>query len=353
MIAASDCLNPRRLHLVIMPTEQCNLRCSYCWEDFELGEMTPAVVRSVKTFIDTRLRELDLLSIEWFGGEPLAGWEPLRAIQEHAFSRCRDQGVGLQATMTTNATLLTVSRLEFLVSRGVRSFQISLDGDKELHDRTRATRSGRGTFDRIWHNLVASKTSAAQFQIKIRLHLLRDNLQSTERLLRRISREFSGDPRFSVLIKGIRHTGGPFEKPLELLSRTEVTEQVGRMAELAARLGLVAVDKPLEDPQTVDACYASAPNSLVIRSDGCLAKCTVALRHENNAVGRLQPDGTVELDSSKMTGWARGVLAGDATIMRCPMTGWADSRTARVAPSPRPLPSRRNRGLTVLGTRSR
>jgi uncharacterized protein len=31
-------LSPRFQQLTILPTEKCNFRCTYCYEDFELGK---------------------------------------------------------------------------------------------------------------------------------------------------------------------------------------------------------------------------------------------------------------------------------------------------------------------------
>ena len=36
-------LTPSLLHLILLPTEACNFRCTYCYEDFRLGRMEPVV----------------------------------------------------------------------------------------------------------------------------------------------------------------------------------------------------------------------------------------------------------------------------------------------------------------------
>jgi len=90
---------------------------------------------------------------------------------------------------------------------------------------------------------------------------------------------------------------------------------------------LLAVESGLHRPQPwADSmvCYASYANSFVLRSDGTLGKCTVALSHPNNRVGRLLPDGTVEIQASKMTPWVRGLFSGGEEELRCPMIGLAD-----------------------------
>ena len=66
-----SCLTPRLQELIILPTEKCNFRCTYCYEDFLIGKMPPAIERGVKALIDRRSDSLDRLEISWFGGEPL------------------------------------------------------------------------------------------------------------------------------------------------------------------------------------------------------------------------------------------------------------------------------------------
>jgi uncharacterized protein len=52
------------------------------------------------------------------------------------------------------------------------------------------------------------------------------------------------------------------------------------------------------------ACYAANPRSFVIGSDGSVYKCTVELDyHDRNIVGKLRPDGIMELDWKKMGLW--------------------------------------------------
>src|SRR5215211_2329775 len=79
---ASSFLN-ESLHLIVLPTEQCNFRCTYCYEDFSIGRMSSEVIQGVKRLIDRRLPSLKSLSVSWFGGEPLLGRAIVEDISEH------------------------------------------------------------------------------------------------------------------------------------------------------------------------------------------------------------------------------------------------------------------------------
>ncbi|MFH8384287.1 hypothetical protein ACH4E7_25630 [Kitasatospora sp. NPDC018058] len=66
---------------------------------------------------------------------------------------------------------------------------------------------------------------------------------------------------------------------------------------------------------------------LVIRADGTVAKCTVALSDPSNTIGRLLPDGTLRIDDGLLAAWVRGWAAGDEDAVHCPYRGMPRRRT--------------------------
>ena len=44
------------LNLFLLPTERCNFRCTYCYEDFNIGRMRPAVSAGVKALIQITIK---------------------------------------------------------------------------------------------------------------------------------------------------------------------------------------------------------------------------------------------------------------------------------------------------------
>ncbi|MFW2438209.1 MAG: hypothetical protein ACN4GR_02430, partial [Arenicellales bacterium] len=68
-------------------------------------------------------------------------------------------------------------------------------------------------------------------------------------------------------------------------------------------------------------CYAAKPNAWVVRSNGRLSKCTVGFEDERNDVGKLTPEGTFELNESRLQTWMRGWSTGDQLSLHCPYEG--------------------------------
>lgn len=328
-------LSNRLLHLILMPTEQCNFRCTYCYEDFAAGQMPRWVVEAVKALLARRVGNLDLLSLEWFGGEPLLAWPVIEEIQGFACELIRDhKEVRLAGSMTTNGSLLTQQRLERLLGLGVRRYQVSLDGTREFHDALRRRQGGSGSFTDIWRNLLNMRNSPESFEVLLRLHVTCDNQNAVVDLLFDLAREFARDSRFSVIFKAIRRFGGPNDARLPVLPLDQENKVLGLLLARATELGLSNRQDVFAQPGMLQGCYAAALGSYVVRSTGELAKCTVALGHANNRIGTLRPDGTVVIDSTKISGWLRGALNGEPESIECPMRGWADNRLPELA-SPR------------------
>ncbi len=131
------------MDLTLCLTHDCNLACSYCYAGHKR-----AVVMTRETAaaaLDLAFRELRTgkLQLSFFGGEPLLEWDTLAWATDRARGMAADAGVDLQLTVTTNATLLTDERVAWLTDREF-ALGISIDGDRESHDRTRPARGGSG-----------------------------------------------------------------------------------------------------------------------------------------------------------------------------------------------------------------
>lgn len=308
-------INPKFLELVLMPTEQCNFRCVYCYEDFSIGKMRPGIQEALKRFIRNRIESLACLSFQWFGGEPLVAKSIVYELSAFAQELCLDHGVGFGGALTTNGYLLDSRTVRKLFELGQRGYQVSLDGMGDTHDKTRRLASGAGTFERIWKNLKSIRDSSLDVSVLLRVHLTPENTQSVKALAKVLRAEFLHDPRFSVLLKPIENLGGPNSANIVPLEKTARTELLSEIRDLLCR------DKPLATPPRSTAkevCYASRPNSFVIRADGRVQKCTVALSEAHNTVGNLAGDGSIRLDSELMNQWMRGYKTGDRGDLRCP-----------------------------------
>lgn len=307
-------IDPRGLELTLLPTEQCNCRCTYCYEDHESKFMDEDVISGVCQLISRRAPDLDRLLIRWFGGEPLLARKTVFRISEHIQKESEYHGFNYSSDMTTNAFQLTLPVLESLVSLGVSSYQITLDGDAQTHDETRKLASGRGTFSTIWNNILSAHKSDLDFHIMLRVHYAPERYESLVRLIDRINGSLGGDKRFTVLFKAIGKYGGDNDKDIYVFSREDEIRIEDALSEKLSEIE--AVSPTTQDTPYV--CYAAKPNAFVIRADGAVEKCTVSLGAIHNSVGELSNNGSLSLNKSKLDQWHRGLENLDKDMLSCP-----------------------------------
>ncbi|MEV4068724.1 radical SAM protein [Nonomuraea fuscirosea] len=315
-----------RLHLILFPTEQCNFRCTYCYEDFAIGRMRPEVVEGVKNLIDRRRDDLAHLQISWFGGEPMLARPIVEDVAAHASeARRRRPGLGYDSDMTTNGYLLDDPAARRLAELGIRRFQVSLDGPAQHHDHTRVRADGQGTFERIWRNLSSIRDGSADVRVLLRVHLTPGNLAVMPEFLTRVRDTFLGDPRFLVFLKRVVRLGGPGDASMEVLDAED--------ARIAALEEIIRTDgrgASLFQPEEV--CYAARANSLMVRADGRLGKCTVGLSEPANTVGRLLPDGSLKVDNPRLRQWLQGWESRDPELTACPYEAFTRQGTGPRGP---------------------
>lgn len=305
---------PNILSLTVLPTEQCCFRCDYCYEDFEVGKMPVDIERGISNLISTRASSLSLLNIAWFGGEPLMAKDVIYRLSEKALKLSQAYDFTFNANMTTNAYLLDRATYETLVDYKVTSFQVTLDGMEEDHDNVRKRVDGKGTFKKIMENLIAIKASKHEAEIDLRLHYTPDNWQGVLRLVSYLKENLLDDSRFTVIFRAVGKWGGANDKNLSVFENAHDRAEIEKLL-LKELLGY---EPESQTPENFYVCYASKANSLVIRANGNIAKCTVALTHPHNNVGQINPDGTLEINQEHFKKWLIGFQTGDISQLGCP-----------------------------------
>ncbi|WP_354668642.1 radical SAM protein [Pseudoalteromonas sp. C2R02] len=311
--ALASALNSSEFQLILFPTEQCNFRCVYCYEDFEKGKMQEWLVKAIKEFIANKIPTLDKLTLSWFGGEPLLADDVVFEISEYALDLAKKYNCKVVGDITTNGSLLSIKTLERLVKSNQNYFQISIDGDESFHNKTRVMRTGRGSFDKIWTRIIAASKTQLDFKILLRIHVTDDNQQSILDFCERFNQHLSHDSRFTLYFKAIENLGGNSQKIKQLIKKQSAKDFA---TELTARY-----EKSLDISKNGNyICYASKANSLAIRSDGILNKCTVALNDDLNAVGKINQDGTLEINNHRYSTWLKGFTTLNSWQLGCPMS---------------------------------
>jgi uncharacterized protein len=285
--------------------------------------MSEDVVQGVKSLIEHRAKDgLDLLSISWFGGEPLLAPTVVLDIITRVRELKEKYNFAVKGGFTTNGYLLTKQLATELIRLDQWFFQISLDGWETTHDQTRVLVNGNGTFDTIFKNLVAMKDIKQDFNVQLRLHQTTQNEESMEKLGRELYKVFNGDDRFTYDIQDVRDLGGDKGKNIEKLPKNYFEIRRDKLIAILFPENLRnSVDKHHEEIKGNPVsyiCYASKPNHFLIRSTGRIGKCTVALEDERNDIGELHIDGSMTFDNDLLMQWSKGFNTFDQKNLACP-----------------------------------
>lgn len=140
--------------LVLNITNQCNLACTYCYE-FGADKIATPAGKPKFMSIETAKASVDLLlaqsgtrpavHITFFGGETLMNFPLLRQVVDYAEEQAGAQGRSITFSLTTNATLLSDTIIEFLAEKAI-GVTVSIDGPAEMQDKRRVYKSGKGSY---------------------------------------------------------------------------------------------------------------------------------------------------------------------------------------------------------------
>lgn len=138
----------RHISVIAKPTHECNLKCRYCYleESAEDGRMSEGLMVQSIEKVSSFAEDSHWI---WHGGEPLLmGIDFFRAVKDvQDFYRKKEKKFsnGIQS----NATLVTPELVDFI--KKTRDFNVgtSIDGPREVHNRTRIYADGTGSFDDV------------------------------------------------------------------------------------------------------------------------------------------------------------------------------------------------------------
>ena len=131
----------------------CNLACKYCFA--EEGEyhgrralMSFEVGKKALDFLIANSGNRHNLEVDFFGGEPLMNWQVVKDLVAYGREQEKIHDKHFRFTITTNGVLLNDEVQEF-VNKEMDNVVLSLDGRKDVNDRMRPFRNGKGSYDLI------------------------------------------------------------------------------------------------------------------------------------------------------------------------------------------------------------
>lgn len=279
-------------HLHINPTVDCNFHCWYCYENHVRGsKMSEKTRTAVERLIDNIVAEhlhLQVFDLSFFGGEPLMYFSPVvRPLMDHLEAVCREREIEPVFQFTTNGYLLSDAMVHYFEDKNV-SFQITLDGYRDHHDKTRFPAAGSGSFDRIVSHV---KTLVRhQHVVVLRINYTSDILDGVGRIRDEFD-DLEQDVRPLVRVDFQR----VWQDDGKSANENGVEEQVYGLIRKFREGGFAA-----GSPRTLDrvrcSCYGDKRNYALVNYDGNVFCCTARDFTEANRAGVLTEDGQLLFD---------------------------------------------------------
>ncbi len=162
----------------------CNLACKYCFA--EEGEykghrelMSYEVGKKALDFLIKSSGNRRNLEVDFFGGEPLMNWQVVKDLVKYGREQEVLHNKKFRFTLTTNGVLLNDEVMEF-ANREMSNVVLSIDGRKEVNDRMRPSRNGKGSYELILPKFQRLAESREQTNYYVRGTFTRNNLDFSE-----------------------------------------------------------------------------------------------------------------------------------------------------------------------------
>ena len=174
------------MSLTIAPTNGCNFACPYCYEsNKKFNHMSKRVEDGLIDFIK-RGDTIRSLNVTWYGGEPTTALKTLKSLS----FRMQEAVKYYNAHMITNGYNLD-KIVDDIENLKITRIQITLDGTKPSHDKTRCLIGGQGSFDKIISNIKLLLSKNDKVRIAIRMNISNDNKDEYEKLYHYLETTFN------------------------------------------------------------------------------------------------------------------------------------------------------------------
>lgn len=217
--------------LILLASYNCNLACKYCFQNEHRPDKSGAIMplRLVDDIFEKHLPTLlpgienPCLSI--YGGEPFlpANESVMRLALEHA-----KKLPGMSVVAVTNGTTVDVMQDIFGPGPGkVNKVQISFDGGRHQHDKSRVSAKGLPTFDKILKNIRLLLD--LDTRVDIRINVDKTKIATLPELLKELKvRNIAGDSRVDIYAYPL-HGSIAGENNTDFIGLGEVSREINEL----------------------------------------------------------------------------------------------------------------------------
>lgn len=269
------------LTLTIAPTRACNFNCPYCFEKDRTN--TNMSTRTQNALIDfvRRHKSSKRLNVIWYGGEPTTAVPTIKYLS----SEFQKAAASYDAYMVTNGYNLD-NILDDIQELKISGMQITLDGTKDQHDKTRHLKNGGKTFDKIISNLELLMLKTKDVKVAIRMNISKENGEDYVNLYNFLKSKF--DSRVALYPAFVRDYNGSC--PLGSCYDNS-QQQALYLKDLFWRNHIYTY--PLYPYRRNKGCMMHTTDSYVVGPDGEFYKCWNDIGIKEKIIGNIHSDNII------------------------------------------------------------
>lgn len=296
------------LNVTIIPTNDCNFKCIYCYETPDPYRMSFDTETRIIKFLEREIPHCKQLRLSWFGGEPLLCGDQVIRISQAANNICKKYKKPMLGAISTNGYCLEVPIFRELIKNRILDFQICVDGPERFHNNTRPHKTTDDSYKKIIQNLIDIKNQvhSSSYKIGIRCNVTPAVENHMNEHIEELSKFFGNDRRFYLTYQCVRNWGG------ERISKQQIVydEQViyEKLYKLSREKNMYSADGLSFAPFI--GCDAKSKKGYLIDPRGRVHKCSLAMFNKDtediNNIGELDNEGRALIDESKLAQWLVG-----------------------------------------------
>lgn len=270
--------------LTINPTLDCNFRCWYCYENHVFrSKIETETLKNIKKLIRNIVAKqimLEHFQLNFFGGEPLLQYSTVMDIITYTEEICHSFGKNISIAFTTNGYLLNSERIQELSEHSVNSMQITLDGNRETHNKVRFSSAQLGSYDKILGNIKFLLKK--KINVVLRLNYTGENITGMSDIVSDLA-DITTDERKFLTVH--------FFRVWQDSQGTEVNDIVDDTIVKYRNADIKAYKYPLNNVRV--SCYGDKLNAAVVNYNGDVYRCTAVNFAEDVREGYVNDTGEI------------------------------------------------------------
>ena len=204
-----------------------------------------------------------------------------------AKNKCDNNNINFETGITTNGYLIKKEMIDFFKEVNMKSFQITLDGDRDNHNKIRIHNNKIPTFDKIIENICFLADELKPRNLALRVNYTNENFDAIANIIHYIPSELR--PNITVLLQQVWQDKDNKITVSDIENKKDTFKDAG-----------FKVNEEILNLKCYT-CYADLFNQAVINFDGRVFKCTARNFNEEQEDGILDDSGNINWNMNRLS----------------------------------------------------